>query len=114
MSTFWRSYPGFTLLKLRSVNPGYDRQNVLMFSVDAKLAGYASDRAGVVYGEILRRLQALPEVKSASASVVRPLDDQFFLVDRVDEADGRELPGGAIRAAWNPPVRAISPPSGHP
>ena len=91
-----------TLLKLRSVNPGYDRQNVLMFSVDAKLAGYASDRAGVVYGEILRRLQALPEVKSASASVVRPLDDQFFLVDRVDEADGRELPGGgALRVAWN-------------
>jgi predicted permease len=91
-----------TLRKLRDVNPGYDRQNVLMVSVDAKLAGYPSDRAGVVYGEILRRLQALPEVKSASASVVRPVDDQFYLVDRVDEVDGGKLPGGgAIRVTWN-------------
>jgi predicted permease len=45
-------------------------------------------------------------VKSASASVVRPVDDQFHLVDQVDEVDGAELPGGsAIRVAWN----AISP-----
>ena len=89
-----------TLQKLRNVNTGYDCQNVLMISVDANLAGYRSDRAGAVYGEILRRLRALPEVKSASASVVRPLDDQFYLVDRVDEVDG--LSGGsAIRVEWN-------------
>jgi predicted permease len=91
-----------TLQKLRNVNTGYDRQNVLIISVDAKLAGYPSDRAGAVYGEILRKLQALPGVKSASASVVRPVDDQFYLVDQVDEVDGRELAGGsAIRVAWN-------------
>ncbi len=91
-----------TLQKLRNVDTGYDRQNVLMFSVDAKLSGYSTDRAGVVYAEILRRLQALPDVKSASASVVRPVDDQFYLVDRVDEVDGRELPtSSAIRVAWN-------------
>ena len=81
-----------TLQKLWSVNLGYDRENVLMFSVDAKLAGYPSDRAGSVYREILRRLQALPGVKSASASIVRPVDDQFYLLDRVDEIDGRRLP----------------------
>jgi hypothetical protein len=45
-----------TLQKLRDVNPGYDRQNVLMVSVDARLAGYSSDRAGAVYAEILLRL----------------------------------------------------------
>ncbi|MGD0774678.1 MAG: ABC transporter permease [Candidatus Solibacter sp.] len=95
-----------TLGNLRSVDTGYDRQNVLMISVDAGLAGYSIDRAGAVYSEILRRLRALPEVKSASASVVRPVDDQFHLVDQVDEVDGAELPGGsAIRVAWN----AISP-----
>ena len=89
-----------TLQKLRGVDTGYDRQNVLMVSVDAKLAGYANDRAGVVYGEILRRLQALPEVRSASASVVRPLDDQFYLIDRVNEVDGQNLRPD-IRVAWN-------------
>ena len=64
-----------------------------MLSVDAKLAGYPSDRAGAVYREILRRLRALPGVKSASASVVRPVDDQFHLRDKVNEIDGRTLPG---------------------
>ncbi|MBZ5591629.1 MAG: ABC transporter permease [Acidobacteriia bacterium] len=91
-----------TLQKLWSVDVGYNRENVLLFSVDARLAGYPVDRAGAVYREILRRLQTLPEVKSASASVVRPVDDQFYLVDRVDEIDGRRLPErAAIRVTWN-------------
>ena len=95
-----------TLQKLRAVDTGYDRRNVLMISVDAKLAGYADHRAGLVYSEILRRLQALPEVKSAAASVVRPLDDDFFLVDRVNEVDGGMLPErGIVRVVWN----AVSP-----
>jgi predicted permease len=91
-----------TLQKLWKVDVGYDRQNVLMFSVDAKLAGYPRHRAGAVYREILRRLQALPGVKSASASIVRPVDDQFYLLDQVNEIDGRGLPErDAIRVAWN-------------
>ena len=95
-----------TLQKLRGVDAGYDRQNVLMVSVDARLAGYPADRAGAVYAEILRRLRTLPEVKSAAASVVRPVDDNFYLVDRINEWDGRELPpDSVIRVEWN----AISP-----
>ena len=91
-----------TLRDLWNVNIGYDRENVLMLSVDAKLAGYPSDRAGSIYREVLRRLQALPGVKSASASIVRPVDDQFNLLDQVDEIDGRRLPeSNVIRVAWN-------------
>ena len=91
-----------TLQKLWNVNMGYDRENVLLFSVDARLAGYPSDRAGAVYREILQKLQALPDVTSASASVVRPVDDRFHLADRVDELDGRRLPErDAIRVEWN-------------
>jgi predicted permease len=91
-----------TLQKLWTVNVGYDRENVLMVSVDAKLAGYRSDRAGSVYREILSKLQALPGVKSASASLVRPEDDHFNLIDKVNEIDGRSLPErSAIRVAWN-------------
>jgi len=91
-----------TLQKLWNVNMGYDRENVLMLSVDAKLAGYPSDRAGAVYREILEKLRVLPGVKSASASVDRPVEDQFHLVDRVDEVDGRTLPErNAIRVEWN-------------
>jgi len=95
-----------TLQKLWSVDVGYDRENVLMFSVDARLAGYPSDRDGAVYREILRRMQMLPGVKSAGASIVRPADDAFNLIDRVDQVDGRTLPERAVmRVAWN----AISP-----
>ena len=95
-----------TLQKLWSVNLGYERENVFMVSVDAQLAGYSGDRAGTVYAEILRRLQGLPGVQSAAASVVRPLDDHFYLVDRIEEVDGRKLPErDSIRIAWN----AISP-----
>ena len=99
-----------TLQKLRSVDTGYDRQNLLMVSVDARLAGYPSERAGAVYAEILRRLQALPEVRSAAASVVRPVDDQFYLVDRVNELDGRPLPADSVvRVEWNATSPAYFP-----
>jgi predicted permease len=91
-----------TLRKLWDVNLGFDRENVLMLSVDAKLAGYPSDRAGSVYREILRRLQALPGVTSASASIVRPVHDHFYLADKVNEIDGRTLPERSfISVAWD-------------
>jgi len=91
-----------TLQKLWSVDVGYDRDNVLMVSVDARLAGYPSGRAGAVYRDILQRLRALPDVQLAAASVVRPVDDQFNLVDHVREVDGASLPERqAIRVVWN-------------
>jgi predicted permease len=91
-----------TLQKLWNVNVGYDRENVLMFSVDAKLAGYSTDRAGAIYREILERLRTLPDVRLASASIVRPVDDQFDLIDRINEVDGNHLPDrNTIRVVWN-------------
>ena len=81
---------------------GYDRENVLMFSTDAGLAGYPKERAATLYRLILEKLSRLPGVESAAASVVRPIDDQFYLVDGVDSIDGRRLPErDHIRVAWN-------------
>jgi predicted permease len=95
-----------SLQKLWNAELGYDRENVLLLSVDARLAGHPSDRAGAVYRGILEKLRTLPGVKSASASVVRPVEDQFHLVDRLNEVDGRTLPErSAIRIEWN----SISP-----
>ena len=91
-----------TLQKLWNVDAGFDREGVLMFSIDAKLAGYPSHRAGSAYRDILRRVEALPGVKSASASIVRPVDDAFHLLDQINEIDGRRLPEReALRVAWN-------------
>jgi predicted permease len=95
-----------TLHNLWTVNTGYDRDNVLQFSVDAKLAGYSAARSGAVYQRILEKMQALPDVRGAGASIVRPLDDQFDLMDRVNEIDGRALPErDSIHVSWN----AITP-----
>jgi predicted permease len=95
-----------TLDSLWKVNVGYDRQNILLFSVNAQLAGYSYDRAGAVYRETLRRLREMPNLKSASASVVRPVDDEFRLFDQITEFDGVKVPDrDGIRVAWN----AISP-----
>jgi predicted permease len=91
-----------TLQNLWAVDLGFDRDNVLMFSLDARLAGYPKDRAANVYQEVLRRLQSLPGASSVSASWGRPIDDSLYLVDGVDEVDGQKLPERqTIRIAWN-------------
>src|SRR5262249_642026 len=91
-----------TLGNLWNINLGYDRENVLMFSLDARLAGYAKAQAGAVYRAVLQRLQGLPEVRAASVSWVRPVDDRFYVVNGVEEIDGRKLPErDRIRIAWN-------------
>ncbi|HUI53764.1 MAG TPA: ABC transporter permease [Bryobacteraceae bacterium] len=88
--------------QLWNVNLGYDRENVLMVSVDAKLAGYGAERAGAVYRQILERLAVLPGVRFASVSIVRPVDDQFNLSDQIQAVDGNPLPErNAIDVVWN-------------
>jgi predicted permease len=95
-----------TLENLRRVDVGYERENILMFSADAKLAGYSKGQAGALYRAILEKTAALPGIQSASVSIVRPVDDQYYLVDRIRELDGRKLPDDeAIDVAWN----AMSP-----
>jgi predicted permease len=91
-----------SLQKLRGVDVGYDRENVLMFSTDAAMAGYPKERAATVYRLVLEKLSRLPGVESSAASVVRPIDDQIYLVDGVDSIDGRRLPErDRIKVAWN-------------
>jgi predicted permease len=95
-----------TLENLRRVDVGYNRENIVMFSVDANLAGYRGAPTIALYRAILERAAALPGVQSASVSIVRPVDGQYFLIDQVDEVDGRKLPESeGIKVAWN----AMSP-----
>ena len=91
-----------TLDKLWSVDVGYNRDNVLMFSVDAGAAGYPATRAAAVYRAILERVRSLPDVRNGAASIVRPVDDAFSLIDQVNEVDGRRLADSeVVNVAWN-------------
>jgi predicted permease len=63
-----------TLEKLKSINPGFDTRNILLFSVDPTLAGYKQENIQNVYNELEWRLAALPGVVSASYSSGALLD----------------------------------------
>ena len=91
-----------TLENLRHVDVGYDRDNILMFSVDAKLGGYSGRRVSALYRAILDHTAAVPGVQSASLSIARPVDDQYYLIDRIGQVDGHDLPeADTIKVAWN-------------
>ena len=60
-----------TLANLRNFYPGFNRDNVLLFSVNPPMIGY--NDVVPLYERLLGRLQAIPGVHSASLSVHEPL-----------------------------------------
>lgn len=91
-----------SLQNLWTQDPGYDRRNVLMFSVDAALAGKKGPEVPAAYKAMLNELRTVPGVQSASLSAVRPVDDNAYFVDRVTKIGNRALSEDqSIRVAQN-------------
>jgi predicted permease len=57
-----------TLHNLQNLDPGFDRQNVLLFGINPSLAGYKDRQAVELYRQLQERFKALPGVVSASYS----------------------------------------------
>jgi len=57
-----------TLRNLETEDIGFDRSNLLLFTLDASRAGYHGQRTASLYGEIQRRIEAIPGVRSATLS----------------------------------------------
>ena len=57
-----------TLENLKSINPGFDTRNILLFRLEPSLNGYTDDRSKSLYSELLARVQAIPGVLSATYS----------------------------------------------
>jgi predicted permease len=57
-----------TLRSLRDVNPGFDTQNLLLFSIDPTLNGYKPAQIQNLYQRLQSRLAALPGVADVSYS----------------------------------------------
>ena len=55
-----------TLRNLRGLDTGFNRQNLVSFSINPVLAGYPPDRGARLRMELLQRVEALPGVRSAS------------------------------------------------
>jgi len=58
----------------RNVDPGFDRTEIQMFSVDLGLQDYSEARGRLFQKELSDRLQSLPGVQSASLAYPLPLD----------------------------------------
>jgi predicted permease len=91
-----------TLGKLWAQDPGYSRQNVLMFSIDPRLAGKKGDEVPRSYQRVLDELEALPAAESVTMSAVRPVSDNYYFVTSFREVGGKTLTAEQrIRAAFN-------------
>jgi macrolide transport system ATP-binding/permease protein len=55
-----------TLNKLHSVQLGYARDNILLFSLDARQAGHRAPEIATFYANLRKRLESIPGVSSAT------------------------------------------------
>jgi predicted permease len=57
-----------TLSNLHSIPLGFNRENVLLFELNAPQAGYTEPRAAAFYGDLRRRFSGIPGVRHATLS----------------------------------------------
>jgi len=57
-----------TLNKLHSVQLGYARENILLFSLNARQAGHRDPEIAAFYADLRKRLESIPGVSSATLS----------------------------------------------
>jgi predicted permease len=62
-----------SLQKLKIVNLGFDRNNVLLVSIDPTLVGFRGNRCMNFYRQVTDAVEALPGVRSASLSALPPM-----------------------------------------
>jgi predicted permease len=91
-----------TLGNIWALDTGYGRHNVLMFSVDAGLAGKRGPDGPNTYLQLLDELRSVPGARSVTASAVRPVDDSIYLVSSVRQVGDRRFGDDQrIRVAFN-------------
>lgn len=91
-----------TLSNLWAQDPGYNRGNVLMFSVDPRLAGKKADDVPRIFRRVLDELRVVPGALSVTMSAVRPVsDDSYFVMSFRNIGDKTLTQDQRVRAAFN-------------
>jgi predicted permease len=75
-----------TLNKLNSIEVGFDRENLLLFSVNARQAGYSQEAMPRFFANLHERFASIPGVRSASAS-------NFGMVTQSMNSGNIQVPG---------------------
>jgi macrolide transport system ATP-binding/permease protein len=84
-----------TLENLQSVNLGFNRENLLLFSLDAAQAGYKGAGIDSFYAELYRRFRLIPEVRGATLS-------SLLLVGGMNDSTGISIPGATQEQGREP------------
>ncbi|PYV03731.1 MAG: hypothetical protein DMG26_08875 [Acidobacteria bacterium] len=66
-----------SLQKLRDFYPGFDKQNVVLLSVNPSLVGYGGSRLTRLYQDLLDQIKAVPGVRAISFSLHSPMSQHF-------------------------------------
>jgi predicted permease len=93
-----------SLYNLKSLNPGFQADQLLGFSLDPSLNGYPRERTIALFQRLQDELSKLPDVRSATASVI-PLmtDSNWSSTVRVEGYKAKE------GEDMNPDVDAVAP-----
>ena len=62
-----------TLRNIKGFDPGFDREHVLLLSVNPTKTGFAGDRLRQYFRDVLTQVRSLPGVTAASLSVITPI-----------------------------------------
>lgn len=62
-----------SLMNLQSENIGFDRSNMLLVGIDARLAGYKPAELATLYQQVLERVSSLPNVRAVSMATYSPM-----------------------------------------
>ncbi|HEY6273848.1 MAG TPA: ADOP family duplicated permease [Terriglobales bacterium] len=62
-----------TLQKLKNSNPGFNEQNVLLFSLSPGMIGYGETQVAELYDRLTEQVRAIPGVTAVSFSTFSPL-----------------------------------------
>jgi predicted permease len=84
-----------TLLNLQHVNPGFNEQNLLLFSVEPGLLGYKEERLAALYKQISERVEAQPGVTATTFSAI-PLLSRSSDVNNLYLAGAKAGPNGRV------------------
>jgi predicted permease len=85
---------GRTLSNLQSVELGFNKENILLFSLNARQAGYKDAALGQFYVDLLDRFRRLPSVRSSGLS-------QFALAVGSWNSQGLKIPGKTPKPGAN-------------
>jgi len=93
-----------SLYNLRSIDPGFETDQLLSFSLDPSLNGYSRERTVALFERLHQELSALPQIRAVSPSVIPLLTDSEWSstvkVEGYTAKEGEDM---------NPNIDAVGP-----